>query len=115
PRRTPVPAPGRRRSGRRRRWPAGSVRSSSGTLLLGDGPGRGHGAPAAWPGGPLGRGGPWLHLQPFGLDQIVEPPDVGLGGRKLVVHERQRVVVDGLPVAAERVLEGGPPALQEGP
>ncbi len=49
----------------------------------------------------------------FGLDQALEPRDVGFGGVAPVLHQRERVVVDPLARGAERVLDGGQTVLQE--
>src|SRR5207244_13301894 len=91
---------------------------SSGTLLLGRRSGRRHGRGGAvraprdplGPGSARGAGTPDLTL--LGLDQIVQPPDVGLGGGELMVHERQRVAVDPLLVDREGSLQIGPATLQ---
>ena len=56
-----------------------------------------------------------LHLALFGFDQVLEPADVALRGVQLVLHERERVAVDPLPVFPQRFLEGRASPLQEGP
>ena len=56
-----------------------------------------------------------LHLALFGFDQVVEPADVALRGVQLVLHERERVAVDPLPVLPQRFLEGRASPFQEGP
>src|SRR6266571_2849513 len=87
----------------------------SGTLPLGREAGgggwRGAGPRrAAGPGAP-GRG----DLRLLRRDEVVQPPDVALGGGELVVHQRHRVTVDALLVALERLLDHRPAALEVSP
>src|SRR2546421_2756597 len=65
------------------------------------------------PGGSAARGPGLPDLAALRLDQPVQPADVRLGGRELVVHQRQRVAVDPLLVRLERTLQLGAPSLQE--